>query len=67
MVENKSRNRQQVCKHAPLVDPVLCPGWSAGPRIPPQDVVEVVRVDKNVDRSRKGTEYCVNRLTHDTV
>lgn len=37
----------------PLVDLVQCPRWGAGPRIPPQDMVEIVRFDRNVDRSRR--------------
>lgn len=32
----------------------------AGPRVPTQDMVEVDRVDGDVDRSRKGSEACVN-------
>lgn len=41
-----------------LVDEVLRPWRSSGSRIPTEDVVEVHRVDGQIDRSRRGGAEC---------
>lgn len=50
----------------PLVDRVHCSWGGAGAGAPAQDVVEVNRVHRQVDRGREGTQHCVNnRVTCD--
>ncbi len=43
------------------VDVVPRPQWSAGPRVPAHDMVEVDRLDRHIDRSRKESENCKNK------